>query len=173
MTLSFFAGPEYSEIGTVTVIANIAPPVISFATVSNTEHQLSAAFGASFGWQGELTSIRLDASRKVSDGGGVLGAVVLNSFSGGVRRQLTKSTAVHLNALYGHNRELASAATGNVPFNSATGGVGLEQQLATNFMLRFDYGRDYQKGNVTSTGTVNHNRGTISISYNFTRPLGR
>jgi hypothetical protein len=174
MTLSFFAGPEYSEINTVTVTANIAPPVISFATISSAEHQLSASGGASFGWQGALTSIRLDASRKVSDGGGLLGAVELDSVGAGIRRQLGKTTAVHLNALYGHNRELGSAAVGTKPLKSAAGGLGIEQQLAANFMLRLDYGRDYQSGsNISTVGSVNHNRESVSISYNFTRPMGR
>jgi len=175
MTLSFFGGPEYSEIDAVTVTANVTPPVISFATVATTDHQLSASYGGSFGWQGRLTSARLEASRKVSDGGGVLGPVVLNSLEGAVRRQVWRTTAAHLNITYGHNRELGSSITGT-PLNSATGTAGLEQQMGVNFVLRLDYGRDYQTGNVTSTtttGTVNHNRGTISISYNFTRPMGR
>ena len=161
MTLSFFAGPEYSQIDAT-------------APATGTENLLSVSGGASFGWQGKLTSLTLDANRKVSDGGGVLGAVVLNSVGGGIRRQLTRTTAVRLNAIYGHNQELGSAAAGNNPLTSASGGVGLEQQLAQNFMLRLDYSRDYQKGSIVSpVGSVNHNRGSISISYNFTRPLGR
>jgi len=174
MTLSFFAGPEYSEIDTVTVTANIIPPVISFATVSNAEHQLSASVGGSFGWQGQRTSTRLDVSRKVSDGGGVLGPVLLNSVEGGIRRQLASRTAVHLNAMYGHNRELGSFTTGTA-LDSASGTVGVEQEMGSNFMLRLDYGRDYQTGSTTSSnvGSINHNRGVISISYHFTRPMGR
>jgi hypothetical protein len=99
---------------------------------------------------------------------------VLNSVEGGIRRQLAKTTAAHLNAIYGHNRELASLTTG-APLNSATGTLGLEQQMGPNFMLRLDYGRDYQTSNSTSNTvrSINHNRGTISISYNFTRPMGR
>ncbi len=174
MSLSFFAGPEYSEIDTVTITANIVPPVISFATISNVENQLSASGGGSFGWQGRLTSVYLEASRKINDGGGVLGVVVLNSVQGGIRRQLVRKTAAHLNATYGHNRELGSFAT-STPLNSATGTVGIEQQISTNFILRLDYGRDYQTDNTTpsAVGSINHNRGAISISYNFTRPMGR
>jgi len=174
MSLSFFAGPEYSEIDTVTVTANIVPPVISFATISNGEHQLTASGGGSFGWQGQLTSANLEVSRKVSDGGGILGAVVLDSVQGGIRRQLARRTAAHLNATYGHNRELSGFTTGT-PVNSASGTVGVEQQMSANFTLRLDYGRDYQTDSTTSStvGSINHNRGTISISYNFTRPMGR
>jgi len=70
--------------------------------------------------------------------------------------------------------DAASAAAASPPLTSASGGAGVEQQLGRNFMLRLDYGRDYQKGGTFSpTGSVNHNRGSISISYNFTRPLGR
>jgi hypothetical protein len=171
MTLSFYAGPEYSEINSVTVTANITPPVISFATVSSFDHQTSISGGGTFGWQGRLTSIRLEASRKVSDGGGVVGAVVLNSVEGGIRRQLTQTTAVNLNALYGHNRELGSAA-GGAPLTSATGTVGLEQRMGASLMLRLDYGRDYQTQS-TNVGSINHNRGTVSVAYSFTRPMGR
>ena len=174
MTLAFFAGPEYTELETVTVTANIAPPVISFAIVTNNEQQLSVSAGTSFGWQSALTSIHLDATRKVTDGGGVLGVVELNSFGGGIRRQLTKTTTVDLNAVYGRNRELGSIAAGNTPLTSASGGVGFEQRLAANLVLRLGYGRDYQKGSTISPlGSINHNRGSISISYNFTRPMGR
>src|SRR5262249_42933873 len=108
MTLSFFAGPEYSEVDSVNVTANVTPLLISFAAVTNFEHHLSASGGGSFGWQGQHTSARLAVSRQVSDGGGVLGVVVLNSFEGGIRRQLAKTTSMHLNATYGHNQELGS-----------------------------------------------------------------
>ena len=112
MSLSFFAGPEYSEIDSVIVTANVIPPVISFDTVSNSEHQLSASGGGSFGWQGQLTSTRIEASRKVSDGGGCSG----RSGSEQCRRRRTPSvgprtTAAHLNGMYGHNRELGSFTT--------------------------------------------------------------
>lgn len=176
LTLSFFAGPEYTEIESVTVTANIAPPVISFATITTNDHQLSTSAGANLGWQGVLTSFHLDATRKISDGGGLLGAVELNSIGGGIRRQFTKTTVAHLNAIYGRNRELAIATAGNTPLSSVSGNVGVEQQLSANFMLRLDYGRDYQKGSTVTAGaagSVTHNRGSISISYNFTRPLGR
>ena len=173
-TLSFYGGPEYSTLDTVFVTMNIAPPIISFATVSNTEHLLSGAFGASLGWQRSLTSLRLAVSRQVSDGGGILGAVQLTSVSGGIRRQLTKSTAADLNIMYGHNRELGSTFAGQSPFQSATGGVGLEQALGAHLVLGLDYYRDYQKGNLgIGDESVNHNRGAITISYSFTRPIGR
>jgi hypothetical protein len=173
-TLSLYGGPEYSHLDTVSVTMNIAPPVISFATVSNTEHTVSGAFGASLGWQGSLTSLRMAVSRQVSDGGGLLGAVQLTSVSGGIRRQFTKSTAADLNVTYGHNRELGSALAGQAPFQSATGGVGLSQGLGAHLMLRLDYYHDYQKGNLGIGGeNVNHNRGSVTISYSFTRPIGR
>ncbi len=161
LTLSMFAGPDYSEID-------------ALSGGSPSEHQLSASGGTSLGWQGQFTSLRLGATRQVSDGGGLSGAVTVTSVNGGVRRQLARSTTVYLTAIYGHNRELGRAVAGNPPLKSATGTVGLEQKLAANFMLRLDYSRDYlEGGTVSSSGSVNHNRGSISISYNFTRPLGR
>ena len=173
-TLSFFAGPEYSQLDTPVVTMNIAPPIISFATVINSEHTLSAALGATFGWQGRLSSVRVQVTRQISDGGGVLGAVQLTSVGAGVRRQLTKSTSGNLGVTYGHNRELGQSSAGVPVLNSASGSVGLQQQLGQSFLLAMSYGRDFQKGGTFApNGTINHNRGSISISYNFTRPLGR
>ena len=173
LSLSFFAGPEYSTLDTQTVTMHVTPTVISFATVNNMSHQISGSGGGTFGWQGQLTSIKLEASRKVSDGGGLFGAVELTSFSGGIRRQIAKYSVLHLNAQYGRNEALATSNT-SPTLTSATGGLGLEQQLGQKFMLNMDYARDYQTGlSTTSTSAINHNRGSISISYNFTRPLGR
>jgi hypothetical protein len=173
-TLSLFAGPEYSELNTHVLTLVIAPPVISFATVSSNEHFWSAATGANFGWQGKVTSVHVAVARQVSDGGGVLGAVRLTSVTGGIRRQLAKSTAADLNIRFGHNKELGSNFASVSALKSASGNVGLEQQLGQNFVLRLDYGRDYEKGGLyVPNGSINHNRGSISIAYKFTRPLGR
>jgi hypothetical protein len=174
MNISFFIGPEYSEIGTQTVTLVVTPPVISLVSFASLEHSWSISGGGSFGWQGERTSVRLDGTRRVSDGGGFLGAVKLDSVNGGLRRQLAQWTVVDFNGFYGHSSSLGPQGDTIPALKSASGGVGVEQRLASNLMLRFDYGRDYQEGGTNAIlGAVNHNRGSVSLSYNFTRPIGR
>ena len=175
MTLALYAGPEYTELDLQTVTFVMALPVVSLATVSSFEHQWSMSGGGNFGWQGEYTSLRVEANRRVSDGGGLQGVVILNSVGGGVRRQLGHFTIADLSATYGHNRALGLVATGQPPLTSVQATVGLEQRFAQSLLLRLDYGRDYQAGSTfTPTGgSINHNRGSVSLSYSFTRPLGR
>ena len=175
MTLSMYVGPEYTELDLQTVTFVMTLPVVSLATVSSFEHHWSVSGGGNFGWQGERTSLRLEANRRVTDGGGLQGAVILNSVGGSVRRQLSRSATADFSATYGHNRALGLIATGQPPLTSVQGTVGLEQRLAQSLLLRLDYGRDYQEGSTfTPTGgSINHNRGSVSLSYSFTRPLGR
>lgn len=174
MTLSFYAGPEYTELDSQVVTIVIAPPLISLATIDTSEHRWSVSGGASFGLQGVRNSLRFDVTRKVSDGGGLLGAVQLTSVGGAFRHQLLPKTAMNLRASYGNNEALGVASVGTPTLKSATGGVGLEQRLSTNLALSLEYGRDFQTGGlVSTTGDINHNRAMISLSYQFTRPLGR
>jgi hypothetical protein len=50
-----------------------------------------------------------------------------------------------------------------------------EQHFTRNFLARIGYGRDYQQQNQTalSTQDINHNRGWVTLGYEFTRALGR
>jgi hypothetical protein len=175
MTLALYVGPEYTELDLQTVTFVMALPVVSLATVSSFENQWSMSGGGNFGWQGERTSLRVEANRKVTDGGGLQGVVILNSVSGGIRRQLSRSATAGFSVGYGHNRALGLVAEGQSPLISVQGTVGLEQRLGQSLLLRLDYGRDYQEGSTfTPTGgSINHNRGSVSLSYSFTRPLGR
>ncbi len=173
MSVSFYAGPEYSTIETQVVTVVVNPPVISLVTINNTEHALSTAAGASFDWQGEHTSARVNFARRVSDGGGVRGAVGLTSVSGAVRHQLRRNTALNFHAFFGNNPPLGNATTQST-LKSASGGASVDQNLSEHLMLHFEYDRDYQsEGSLATPGNINHNRGTISLSYEFSRPLGR
>ena len=175
MTIAVYAGPEYTELDVQTVTFVMTLPVVSLATVSSFEHQWSFSAGGSFGWQGEHTSLRLEASRALSDGGGLQGSVLLNTVSGAARRQLSRFSTIDLSAIFGRSSALGLVASGQTPLTSVQGTVGFEQRLGQNLSLRLAYGRDYQEGSTFTPngGNINHNRGVVSLSYNFTRPLGR
>jgi hypothetical protein len=170
MQLALFVGPEYSDLQGQTVDNTVTPPV-----VTPTAHQgWSTAGGASFSWQGQRTSITASGVRKVSDGGGLLQAVTLITGSGAVRRQLARNTNLLFSGVYGNSTALEAGSSSFTTVKSASGSVAWEQRFARNFTANLGYARDYQEQNVITLPTmnVNHNRGWITLSYEFTHPLG-
>jgi hypothetical protein len=161
MTLSVFAGPERTELEIGSVTAGAA----SWSTMA----------GGNFGWQGQRTSLRLNGLRRVSDGGGLLAAVRLTSVDGAVRRQLTRFSTVGIGGLYGDSNSLSG--TTEARLKTASGSAFWEQQLGRMFALTLGYARDHQNGtgngSSVTVGDVDHNRAWVTLSYNFTRPLGR
>ncbi|HUK26219.1 MAG TPA: hypothetical protein VLV49_16685 [Terriglobales bacterium] len=174
MALSLFAGPEYSTLNTEMVSTLVTLPLVQVTSDPITTHHWYGAGGVSFNWQGARTSAQLSAVRKVSDGGGLLSAVEYSGGAASLRRQFTPSTAIEVGAIYSQNHALdPSAANGDL--NSASGSLALEQRLGRSFSANLGYARDYlqSQGGVTLPGQVNHNRGWVTLSYHFDRPLGR
>jgi len=174
-TLSVFAGPEISEVDSLVVPASAGVPPIFVITTPTTQRKTLAAGGVIFTWQGENTSFQASASRRVSDGGGILGAVELNSVILAARRKLARFTTFSVAGIYGDNTALGTLAAGGAQLQAASGSFSLDQQLRRDLMLTLGYARDYQResGVVSPPADVNHNRGWISLTYRFTRPIGR
>ena len=175
MQLAFFAGPEYSELSTQIVSTVVTVPLVSVVAVPDSQDRLSVAGGASFSWLGERTSIRASGLHKVSDGGGLLTAVEFTSGNASIRRQLTRSSTVELGAVYGDSRALDQAASTFSEVKSASGSLVWVQQLGRSFSTTLGYGRDYQQQTVVaaSSENVNHNRGWVTLGYQFSKALGR
>lgn len=174
-TLSLFAGPEISEVDSLVVPSTAGVPPIFIITAPVTQRKTLAAGGIIFTWQGENTSVQASASRRVSDGGGILGAVELNSVTLAARRKVARFTTLSVAGIYGDNTALGTLAAGGAQLQAASGSFSLDQELRRNLMLTLGYARDYQResGVVSPPADVNHNRGWISLTYSFTRPIGR
>lgn len=175
MTLSLFAGPEYTDVSSQTVTQVIQLPFI-LVTSTPVDHQSwSASGGATFAWQGRHTSMQAGFVRRVNDGGGVLGAVRMNSVDVAARRQLSAVSNLLVGATYAVNDSIDFTTTPGSSIRGASGRIGYERLLAHNLNLAFGYARENQ--NQKSTGVpaadINHNRGWITLSYDFSRPLGR
>jgi hypothetical protein len=175
MQLALFAGPDYTQISGQIVSTTVTLPLVTVVSVPLSSDRWSVAGGASFNWQGEHTSIRASGARKVSDGGGLLTAVIVTTGNGAWRRQLTRNGTIELGALYSDSRALQSASTTYNALKSASGSVLWQQQMGRSFMATLGYARDYQleKGLAIADLSVNHNRAWVTIGYHFSRPLGR
>ena len=174
MAISVFAGPEYSTLNTQIISTVVTLPYVSITSVPTKEYRLSGAGGVSFSWQGQRTSASVSAARKVSDGGGLLSAVQLTGGTAEIRRQLTRTAAVSLGAVFGDNRVLDSGSDSG-DLKSGSGSISFQQQIGRSFGASLGYARDYENVKFGSTlpENVNHNRGWVTLSYHFDRPLGR
>ena len=167
MTLSIFAGPQYSN----SVFSSISgPPVMA------TDHGWSGAGGITYDWQGLHTSANASFVRHISDGGGVQGTVIATSVSGNFRRQLTRRWSVLLSGAYAINDGLAPSS--EFPAAStkyASGGFAITHQFTEHLFCQAAYSRQYQEsaGVTALNGTANHNVVLASVTYQFARPWGR
>jgi hypothetical protein len=166
MTISLFIGPQYSD--------NRFP---SNSTSSQALYSTkwSASAGASYGWQARHTSISLAYARRIADGGGALGSVMLDSVEGSLRQQVTPRWVFALYGNYGANNALIPAGGLSQSTNSAAGGVSVTRQFGPNCFLEVGYSRQNQSTTGVSSLTSDASKNLViaSFSYQFARPWGR
>ena len=175
MQLSFFAGPEYSDVSSQIVIPQVQLPLVLFISVPISHKTWSGSGGASYSWQGEHTSITAGFVRRVSDGGGVQGAVTMTSVTGALQRQITRSTTLNFAGGYATNDALMGSTSAIGSLKTASGSVGINHRFGAHLGLDLSYARVYQEQTAGTTVPLpaNHNRGAVTFSYDFSRPLGR
>jgi len=132
------------------------------------------AGGGSLGWQGRLNSVAVSYLHTIAGGGGLLGAVQLNSASASVRQGLMKTLSASVAGGYAQNDVLGFANLNNG--HSITGTASLQQQLLGDHMtIQLGYTRIHQDygGVAILASTPDTNREFVSVSYQFARALGR
>ena len=165
VSLSFFAGPQYSD-----TQESIAPTLRAW----------SPAAGASLAWQERETNFAVSYSKMIAPGGGLVGAVRQDAGKVSLRRQLTRTLSGGLEGEYANNNLLDSGVLQvlggfNQSGHSVSGTVSLDRQLGQHFSFDLAYSRLHQSyRNISAiAGAPDTNRGWVSISYQFARPLGR
>jgi len=160
ITLSVFGGPEYAYTPWISQSAN--------APGEFTGHLWTPAYGATFHWQGENTSVVAGYSHQLSDGGGLSTAVILQGANVSLRSQLTSRLQLNLDFEYSVNNPLGSGHS----YNSFSGLVEFQQRLTKNLSARVGYARQRQELPLT-LAVANANLVWISVSYQILRPLKR
>jgi hypothetical protein len=165
MDLSFWAGPERH----VTYFGGTSP------VTTGRESRWSNAAGAEFGWQGQRASLRAAYTRGISDGGGLTQSVRLQQGSAEARYKLAARWTGSVGVGYAVNDPLSSALLQVTKIQVLSANAGLGYQITNNLVLGMQYGRDRQEypDAVPAIGVANRNRAMVSLSYSFTRPLGR
>ncbi len=160
-SFSLFGGPQYWSAGPQYLSATQTPAAAA--------QSWTPAGGGSLNWQARHNSLAISYSRMVSGGGGLIGAVKLDSASTSVRQQLTRNLSASLAGGYANNDVLADAALGG---HSFSGSAALQRQIGEHLNVQAGYTRLHQNYSFTSTNPET-NREWVSVSYQFSRPLGR
>ena len=167
-TLTGFVGPQYSE------NQGLAPGGLPISQSNN----WSVAGGIEGGWRNQRTSVSAGFSRTISDGGGLLGAVRLQTVHGTFRRELVPGWAAAFTASYGTNQSLiVPSATSASSINLTSAGVSLERNVGKSIGLRLGYSHDFQEQFLgfevpTQTLDAHRNRFFVTLSYQWAKPLG-
>jgi hypothetical protein len=172
LSFSFFGGPQYADagpqyLGTGPAQGGVAPVPAS--------RSWNPAAGASFNWQGHLTSFALSYSHLITSGGGLLGAVLTDSASASLKQQIVRTLSASLAAGYAQNDLLSSALLLNDNGHTLSGTAVLQQQFREHLEVQLGYTRLHQSygGVAVLAATPDTNREFVALSYRFSRGLGR
>ena len=166
LSFSLFGGPQYSDSSPISLPQQSTTPEAKAWT---------PAVGASWSWRGRVSSFAMSYSHVISGGGGLYGAVHMDNASANVRQKITKALSGSLVGGYTNNNVLA----GSIPFSNnghtIQGTATLQQQFGQSLSLILGYTRLHQTyANVqVISQTPDTNREFVSLSYQFSRPLGR
>ena len=160
LSLSLFAGPQYSDTRGAAVIPT---------------SMWTPSFGGSFDWQGVRTSLAVGASRSITGGGGLQGASRSEGANAAVRRQLTKFFSGEVGASYSQSSVLASLPQFSSGGHTVSGSVSLHRQIREHLDVGLAYTHLYQSyGDIQALSSKpNRNRVSISLSYQLQKPIGR
>jgi len=167
-TLTGFVGPQYTENEGLPVNAQPSTPASDW----------SVAGGVEGGWRDARTNVSAGYSRSISDGGGLLGPVRLQSVYGGVRRELIPKWAAAITASHGTNQSLIlPSPTGASSIALTSAGISLERNAAKSIGFRMGYTHDFQEESGLSapnpvTLDAHRNRFFVTLSYQWIKPLG-
>jgi hypothetical protein len=165
-SISVFGGPQYADVG---------PQYFASAIPSASAHSWNPAAGGSLNWQGRLTALAFSYAHVIANGGGLIGAVKMDSANASLHQQLTRRLSATVGGGYAQNDVLTATPLFSENGHTVSGTAILQQMFRQHWNLQLGYTRlheDYGTVAVLAQ-TPNTNREFISISYQFARPLGR
>lgn len=165
---TFYFGPEYS------LTRNQVQLALGFIiiTIPVSKNSWSTAGGAIYNWTGRRSAVRVEYTRRVSDGAGLLGAVRFNGGSAKLLRKITARWSLEL-GIVGDDDQLVSVTSPGTELLTYSGNAGIVRQLTKDFSMRMFYSRLNQTGSILGLRTGDHDVVGASLEYHFLKPLGR
>lgn len=159
VSFSLFGGPQYSN---------------TYGGLFGPLHSWSPGGGGSLNWQGQHTSLITSYSQRISDGGGLQGAVSYYGADASIRHQFSPALSGTLGGDYSVNKVLDAAALSNNGGHSISGTCTVQRNFGEHFNVTAGYMRLHQSYDVAALAVApNRDRVWLSIGYQFQRPLGR
>lgn len=168
-SLTIYGGPEYSQ------TANEVELSLGFIiiTIPINANEWTAAGGLIYNWTGNHVAAVLNYSRRVSDGGGLVGAVELDSGSAELSTKLASRWTLFTTISGSNNQLLASTSSSQNSLLTYSGEVGLRQQIWRDIAMSWFYERLNETGGFAGFPIGNHDIAGASLTYTFLKPLGR
>jgi hypothetical protein len=166
--LSVYGGPEYS-LTSNQVELNLGFVLVVIPVKANT---WSWSAGGTYTLSGRRGAMVLNYSRRVSDGGGLTGAVELNGGSANFKWKLSPRWNLALDLAAADNQLLA-VKTGQDELRTYSASMGLSRQLSKHLFMNLFFERLNQTGTLIGLPAGNHDIAGVSISYDFLKPIGR
>lgn len=171
LTLDVFGGPQYTRLHDEFVIP------LGFITISGRifRSEWHWATGGTLTKQLENTALRFSAQRRVTDGGGLLGAVTSTSVGTSIHRRLGGRWAGTWDLSYGRNDALGFGVFAGT-IQTAAAGFELGRSLTEKLSFRAGYGfsRQRTEGSFLLLGNIDRHTIRGGFSYDVGRfPLGR
>jgi hypothetical protein len=160
LTLSVFGGPQFSHLNEV-VIFPLGPFTVRAPVSLPTSNW---ALGGMLTKQLDKTAFQLTAQHQVSDGGGLLGAVVSSSAGANARRRLPGRWDAIWSAGYANNSSLDPTSS-RAAYQSLTAGVGLGHSLTEKLSVRVGYDFVHQRGTGQSQLFADFDRDLWSVQF--------
>jgi hypothetical protein len=168
-SFSVFGGPQYADISPQFYLGSTTPQPGS--------RTWTGAGGASLNWQAKSSGVAVSYSHTVANGGGLIAPAQTDSASATFRQQLTRTLSASVSAAYANRAAiggLSQVSTGSSNGHGIQGSASLQQRLGQHLSLQLGYTRLHQNYNVAAvSATPDTNREFVSVSYDFSRPLGR
>jgi hypothetical protein len=134
------------------------------------------AVNASLGWQQNRTNFSASYSRTVNGAGGLLGAFQSTAGNASGRWQATRTWTLGAAASYSILKSVTPLSpTASQGGHSISGNVSVQHPIGAHFSAEIGYSRLHQSYSTVSAVAADPygDHEYVSISYQFTRPLGR
>jgi hypothetical protein len=162
--ISVFAGPQY-----------VVSHQITTGVLLPLNSGWSWSAGGTLGWSAARTGVSVSVVHRISDGGGIGGAVQMTDFSGTVSQKLTKKWNATFFAGYTLSGYNAVGVLGNSSISYFSGGVGVNREIVRNIFMDVRYWYVHQsqtQAAFLSPILADHNRVEIGLKYSFSHRLG-
>jgi hypothetical protein len=164
VTVSVFGGPQYVRTHDLYLLP-LGPFTLEIPINEAAWHW---AIGGTLTKQLNSTALLLTAQRQVSNGGGLMGAVVSTSTGVSLRRRLPGHWDAIWSGSYARNSSVSSGSFTS-EYQSETAGFALQRPLTEKTSLRFSYDYLHQRGTGQSllSGNLDRNLVTVQFTYRF------